>query len=260
MKGLLRPLVLGLAALALFSACPTTFQNQGIHDYVNRDMEIPLNQLTLYLGHRDIGDYSALDVNPERTDPNPGNTGDFLPDFPDPGSDPNTNNLDVSIQQFIGIEYSEIIRDTVGWELGLFYSRSKDETFQTIYTSLEPDGVTGADPVTRRVETSLSLLELCLGGRYTYPRWRYFQPYAGAGVDFVLANIPRAEATFSPTGLEYDVTEWPTHTKLLYGGYAHIGVNFRIGSVLLGLDGRTLFWVDKDLDYLQAAFTIGYAF
>ena len=164
---------------------------------------------------------------------------------PDPGSDPDTNNLDVSDQIFIGIEYSEIIRDTVGWELGLFYSRAQDETFQTIYTGLEPDGVTGADPVTRRVETSLSLLELSLGGRYTYPRWRYFQPYAGAGVDFVLANIPRPEATFSPGGLEYDVTEWPTRQKLLYGGYAHVGVNF---------------WVDENIDYLQAAVTVGYAF
>ena len=261
MKGLLRPLVLGLASLALFSACPTTFHNQGIHDYVNRDLEIPLNQLTLYLGHRNVDDFSGLDVDPERTDPNPGMTGDFFPDVPNtPGGNPNTKNLDVAEQIFFGIEYSEIIRDTIGWEIGLFYSEEQDATRQTICTSLAGDGVTGTNPVTRHVETTMSMFELSLGGRYTYPRWRYFQPYAGAGIDFIVANIPKPEATFAPGGVEYDVTEWPTQQKLLYGGYAHCGVNFRVGSLLLGIDGRTLFWADEQINYLQAAFTVGYAF
>ncbi len=259
MKGLLRPLSIGLAALLFFSACPTTMQNQGIHEYVNRDLKIPTNQLTLYLGARDIDDFSALDVDPERTDPNTGATDDYLPDFPvDPN--PNTKNLDVSDNLFLGIEYSEIIRDTIGWELGLFFSEQQDSTRQTVYTDLDVDGVTGINPVERHVETTIQLIELSLGGRYTYPRWLYFQPYAGAGLDLIVATLPEPEAVIGDIGLELDVTEWKTETKLLYGGYGHVGVNLRLGSLLLGIDGRALFWADERIDYLQAAFTIGYAF
>ena len=63
-----------------------------------------------------------------------------------------------------------------------------------------------------------------------------------------------------PFGRQLDITEWPTKLRLLYGGYAHAGLNFRIGSLLLGVDGRALFWADDHVNYLQAAFTIGYAF
>ncbi len=75
-----------------------------------------------------------------------------------------------------------------------------------------------------------------------------------------MADIPTPEAKFNQLNQELDVTEWRNKRKLLYGGYAHVGVNVRFGSILLGVDGRALFWADERINYLQAAFTIGYAF
>ena len=261
MKASLRILLLGSASIALFSACPA-MRNQGIHDYVNHSLEIPANQISFYLGRRNVDDFSALDVDPERIDPNPNNmpgdgTHDYLPDFPvDPN--PNTKNLDVSDNIFVGIEYSEIIRDTVGWEVGLFYSEQEDATRHTYYTGLDTDGVTGVGPRTTEVKTDIEFIELSMGGRYTYPHWRHLQPYAGAGLDIILADIPKPQSVFGP--LEMDVTEWSNQRKLLYGAYAHAGVNVRVGWLLLGVDGRALFWADERINYLQAAVTVGYAF
>jgi outer membrane protein W len=243
MKGLFLRLALGALSVVFFSACPTTTYASHIHDYVNRDLKIPTNQVSIYFGSREVTDFSALDVDPELEDRN---------DPPDPGFDPdNTKNLDVSNNLFGGIEYSEIIRDTVGREIGLFYSEEEDATRQTVDN--------GGTPEVREVKTDIEFIELSLGGRYTYPRFRFFQPYVGGGLDIILADIPKPVNTVE-NSVKLNITQYPNQRKLLYGGYVHAGVNFRVGSVLMGLDARALMWADEHINYLQLAATIGWGF
>jgi len=238
MKGPLLRLPLGALGLGFLCACPSTPHDTSVHDYLNQGMKIPPNQVSIYFGSRDVMDFDALDV--------------------DPG--PSQNLLDVSKNTFGGIEYSEIIRSTVGWEFGLFYSRGEDSTLQTVPNFGTPEVV--------EVKTDIEFIELSLGGRYTYTGFLYVQPYLGLGVDFIVANIPRPETTTvqdpdsdpdDPTFVE-TVVEYPNHRKHLIGGYAHAGVNFRVGHILMGLDARTLFWADDDVNYVQAAVTLGWAF
>lgn len=235
MRGPFLRLSLGAFGLGFLCACPTTPHDTSVHDYLNQGMKIPANQVSIYFGSRDVTDFDSLDV--------------------DPGMD--ENNLDVSENTFVGIEFSEIIRGTVGWEFGLFYSKAEDSTLQTFDLGT---------PEVVEVKTDIEFLELSLGGRYTYTQFLYVQPYLGLGVDFIVADIPKPETTTvpipgsDPQQFQDTVVEYRNQRKLLLGAYAHTGVNVRVGHVLMGLDARALFWADECINYVQAAVTLGWAF
>ena len=227
--------------LLFLGACPSTPEQSYIRDYVNRDLEFPTNQVQLYIAQRNVTDYSGLDSN--RSD-------GFSP-------------LDLSEQFAIGIEFSEIIRDTIGWEIGIFYSQEEDVTrvFDDTFGSPQPF----------ETRADAQLLELTLGGRYTYTASTLVQPYFGAGIDLILADLPleslpegtlvdNPDPTGSPPTGTVDAIFFRNSTEFLVGGYSHIGVNVRFGHFLLGVDGRALFFADDGVNYVQGAVTLGWAF
>jgi hypothetical protein len=137
--------------------------------------------------------------------------------------------INLGDQGAFGIEYSPL-RAGFGLETGLFFSTADD---------LEED--TG-------VTVSLDVLEITLGGRYTFTEFGPILPYFGGGLDLISANV-----SGELNGTEVSV---PLDSEL--GFYIHGGVSFLLGeSFLIGIDIRSVSGTDE-LDSTQVAAVIGF--
>jgi len=202
------------AALAflLFGACPATPPPLEARR-LNIELQVPTYQLNLYMGGRDV------------------DKDEFLDDL--------GNSIDLSEQGTVGLEFSEILHNTFGWELGLFYSHGDDEAAGRDYDFVS--------------------YEVLLGGRYTYTGIAPFLPYVGIGGQYLIADVDRFEPgdAMDPTNNPRVETDDGSDLAM----YAHAGFNLLFGShFLVGLNGRATFFSGDDLEYLQAALTVGWAF
>jgi opacity protein-like surface antigen len=140
--------------------------------------------------------------------------------------------VDVGDQSAFGLELGSIGASGFGGEVGLFYSSGDDDV-----------SVSGVD-----VNLELSLLEITFGGRYTLKSAGRFLPYVGAGVDLITWDVSGESDSASASASNTD-----------FGLYVHGGAGFLIGgSLLLGLDLRSVFGTSEGLDYTQAAAFIGF--
>jgi hypothetical protein len=148
----------------------------------------------------------------------------------------------VEDQTTLGLEYVyERPGDAFGWGLGATWAQQDG--------SYDDDG--------SKVAVDADVWEVYAGLRRSFDTSSAVRPYVGLG--FTLIGVDAESSDGGGTSSEDDVTT---------GTYLRAGVLFDLSdAVHLGVDARTVFWTDldlegpaKDADHTQLAFVLGFSF
>jgi opacity protein-like surface antigen len=148
----------------------------------------------------------------------------------------------VEDQTTLGLEYVyERPGDAFGWGLGATWAQQDG--------SYDDDG--------SKVEVDADVWEVYAGLRRSFDTSSAVRPYVGLGL--TLIGVDAESSGGGGTSSDDDVTT---------GTYLRAGVLFDLSdAVHLGVDARTVFWTDldlegpaKDADHTQLAFVLGFSF